>query len=73
LHQSSFGAPTTRRFRKRWRGSIFVFFDDEARFEESTARLADALSTDIEWIRKHTEFGELARRWRRPRGRAGCC
>lgn len=41
----------------------FVFFDDEARFEEGADRLADALATDIGWIRKHTEFGELARRW----------
>jgi tetratricopeptide (TPR) repeat protein len=41
----------------------FIFFDDEARFEDSVARLADALQTDIEWIRKHTDFGEAARRW----------
>src|ERR1051325_6505337 len=41
----------------------FVFFDDEARFEESADRLADALGTDIDWIRQHTDFGEQARRW----------
>src|ERR1700704_5811327 len=41
----------------------FIFFDDEARFEESVNRLAEALATDIDWIRKHTEFGESARRW----------
>jgi hypothetical protein len=41
----------------------FISFDDHARFEKNADKLADALSTDIEWIRKHTEFGELARRW----------
>lgn len=41
----------------------FIFFDDEANFNESMNRLADALETDIDWIRKHTELGELARRW----------
>src|SRR5262245_12900594 len=41
----------------------FVFFTDEAKFEESADRLAEAFSTDIEWIRKHTEIGQVARRW----------
>jgi hypothetical protein len=41
----------------------FVFFDDAARFEESADRLAEALATDVGWIRQHTEFGEAARRW----------
>jgi formylglycine-generating enzyme required for sulfatase activity len=41
----------------------FVFFDDSARFEESADRLAEALQTDIVWIRQHTEYGEAARRW----------
>lgn len=41
----------------------FIFFDDDARFGESLDRLCDALQTDIEWIRKHTEYGEEARRW----------
>ena len=41
----------------------FVFFDDDARFEASADRLAEALNTDIAWIRQHTEFGEQARRW----------
>ena len=41
----------------------FVFFTDEAQFENSADQLAEALSTDIEWIRKHTDFGHLARRW----------
>src|ERR1700722_279364 len=41
----------------------FIFFDDPERFEASTDELADALRTDIDWIRRHTEFGEQARRW----------
>jgi Sulfatase-modifying factor enzyme 1/TIR domain len=43
----------------------FIFFDDpgEAQFEASANRLAEALRTDIGWIRLHTEFGEAARRW----------
>jgi hypothetical protein len=41
----------------------FIVFDDPARFDESADRLAEALATDIGWIRQHTEFGEQARRW----------
>jgi tetratricopeptide (TPR) repeat protein len=41
----------------------FIFFDNNDRFDEGADRLATALSTDIAWIRKHTEFGEAARRW----------
>src|SRR3954452_15873298 len=41
----------------------FIFFDDPARFEESADQLASALTTDIGWIRQHTDFGEQARRW----------
>jgi tetratricopeptide (TPR) repeat protein len=48
----------------------FIFFDDPAHFEESADRLAEALQTDIGWIRQHTEFGEAARRWARA-GRPG--
>jgi hypothetical protein len=49
----------------------FVIFDDPARFDEKLTQLADALSTDLDWVRKHTDFGETARRWSeagRPRG-----
>jgi hypothetical protein len=49
----------------------FVIFDDPASFDERLAKLADALSTDLDWVRKHTDFGETARRWSeagRPRG-----
>jgi len=41
----------------------FIFFDGPEPFEASLDRLAEALETDIEWVRKHTEFGEHARRW----------
>ena len=47
----------------------FIFFDDPAKFEESLDRLAEALQTDIDWIRRHTEYGEAARSWERA-GRA---
>jgi hypothetical protein len=40
-----------------------IFFDDPARFEGSADRLAEALDTNIEWIRQHTEYGETERRW----------
>jgi Tol biopolymer transport system component len=43
----------------------FIFFDEETRFEASADQVADALSIDINWIRKHTEFGDAARRWDR--------
>ena len=49
----------------------FIFFDDPARFEASADELAEALQTDIGWVRRHTEYGEAARRWsaaRRPSG-----
>jgi hypothetical protein len=41
----------------------FIFFDFDTQFEGSADRLAEALRTDIGWIRKHTEFVESARRW----------
>jgi hypothetical protein len=41
----------------------YIYFDEPDQFESSIARLAEALETDIEWVRKHTEFGEAARRW----------
>jgi formylglycine-generating enzyme required for sulfatase activity len=41
----------------------FIFFDDSSRFEASADTLAEALQTDIVWIRDHTKFGEAARGW----------
>ena len=41
----------------------FIFFDDAESFEASADKLADALQTDVAWIRQHTEYGEAERRW----------
>ena len=41
----------------------FIFFDQPDRFEAAADQLAEALRTDLGWIRQHTEFGEAARRW----------
>jgi formylglycine-generating enzyme required for sulfatase activity len=41
----------------------FVFFDDLERFEASADQLAEALKSDIGWVRQHTEYGEAERRW----------
>src|SRR5260370_7927394 len=41
----------------------FIFFDDAARFEQAADQLAEALTTDIGWIRRHTNFGEQAPGW----------
>src|SRR5262249_10217160 len=41
----------------------FIFFDDETRFQQSADKLAEALRTDIGWVRQHTDFGEQAGRW----------
>jgi formylglycine-generating enzyme required for sulfatase activity len=49
----------------------FISFENQPHFERNADQLEDALSTNIEWIRKHTEFGELSRRWEeagKPRG-----
>lgn len=42
----------------------FVFLDDEARYPAGVARLIEGLFTDIVWIRRHSEYGALAGRWR---------
>jgi tetratricopeptide (TPR) repeat protein len=49
----------------------FIFFDDEAQFDASADRLAEALNNDIGWIRQHTDFGEQARRWGLAKGATG--
>ena len=41
----------------------FISFGDADRFDDNMRRLVDALETDIEWVRKHTDFGEVAWRW----------
>jgi tetratricopeptide (TPR) repeat protein len=49
----------------------FIFFDNPAQFEQSADKLAEALDTDILWIRQHTDFGEQARRWALAKGPTG--
>jgi tetratricopeptide (TPR) repeat protein len=49
----------------------FVSFDDDKRFDASADQLAQALQTDIGWIRQHTDFGEQARRWALAKGPRG--
>jgi tetratricopeptide (TPR) repeat protein len=49
----------------------FIFFDDPAPFERSADKLAEALNTNISWIRQHTDFGEQARRWALAKGPTG--
>src|SRR6516164_2710812 len=49
----------------------FIFLDDEAQFEQRADQLAEALRTDIGWIRQHTDFGEQARRWAQAKGASG--
>ena len=61
--RSSAGALKTAAIPEALRRLNFIFFDDPARFEASADRLAEALQTDIGWIRQHTEFGEAARHW----------
>lgn len=41
----------------------YIFCDDEAQFEARMDLLAEALETDIAWIRMHTEFSVQARKW----------
>lgn len=41
----------------------WIYFNESERFEASMEVLALALEKAIGWIRKHTEFSELARRW----------
>lgn len=41
----------------------WIDFRDQSQFDARVRDLVDALETDIEWIRRHTGFGEFARRW----------
>jgi WD40 repeat protein len=45
-----------------------LFFDLPNAFDERVDQLAAALQTNIEWVHKHTRFGERARLWKE----AGC-
>ncbi len=47
----------------------YLFFDPPNDFDKQAGALADALQTDLHWIKDHTRLGELAHRWderRRP-------
>ncbi|UPK26912.1 toll/interleukin-1 receptor domain-containing protein [Bradyrhizobium sp. 195] len=41
----------------------YILLRDEDDFDVGLSALADALDTDIAWIRQHTRIGELAQRW----------
>jgi hypothetical protein len=42
----------------------YIYFSGEGRtFAAGLAQLAEAMRTDIEWIREHTRIGSLAARW----------
>lgn len=41
----------------------YIFFDKPHSFGPSPSALATALRTDIDWIREHTRYGEVALRW----------
>lgn len=41
----------------------FISFQDEDRFEIELSKVVTALTTDITWVRRHTEMTELAYQW----------
>ena len=41
----------------------YIFFDKPHSFGPSLGILAEALKTDLEWVREHTRLGEAALRW----------
>ena len=47
----------------------YIFFTEGHSFTKSLGELATALRADLEWIRQHTRFGELAANWEE-RGRS---
>jgi hypothetical protein len=48
----------------------YLFFDAPDDFEAQASALADALQTDLPWVKNHTRFGERAHAWE-DRGRPG--
>jgi hypothetical protein len=49
----------------------YILFTEDHSFGKSLSQLASALRTDLEWIRLHTRFAELAANWEergRPEG-----
>jgi hypothetical protein len=43
----------------------FVRFDSGSGFARPLSQLAESLRVDLDWIREHTRFGEIANRWER--------
>ncbi len=41
----------------------YLFFTDDRLFEQRADELAQALNTDVRWLKEHTRLGEIARRW----------
>jgi hypothetical protein len=41
----------------------YLFFDSPNEFEAQADALAQALKTNLPWLKEHTRLGELARRW----------
>jgi formylglycine-generating enzyme required for sulfatase activity len=41
----------------------YIFFSDDAQFDQRVDDLAHALNSNVAWLREHTRLGELARRW----------
>jgi formylglycine-generating enzyme required for sulfatase activity len=41
----------------------YIFFTEDALFDQGVNELAHALNTNVAWLREHTRLGELARRW----------
>ena len=48
----------------------WVFFDDDARFDEAVGELVDALDTDLDWLDRHARLLVRALEWRRADERA---
>lgn len=41
----------------------YIFFTDPAAFDTAIVQVAQAIQSDITWIREHSRIGELAHRW----------
>ena len=41
----------------------YIFFRERDDFAAAADKLVDALLSDLDWIREHTRYGMLARRW----------
>ena len=48
----------------------WVLFDDEARFDEATEELVEAIETDLDWLDEHARLLVRALEWKRAEGKA---